>query len=115
MEELQFTVDLKVVVKERDGFYAASVDKLPVLVYGDTPFLAMQKAVESACLLLDRKDDMKKYLSEKGVPHTRVEAEPSTELSMRAPHQVPYSLFRSYRDLLHADEVPYEIKVPVNA
>ena len=72
--EGDLTVAVNVEVQYREGYVAARISGLPILVYGDTEEDAEKRALEGMSLLLQRNmstpDALKQYLERRGLQYT---------------------------------------------
>lgn len=73
-EKVTVSFDMKVMVEDRKGYYAASTDPFFITVFGSNPEEAESRALQAVELLLGRyektDEDMTNYLNKRGVKHS---------------------------------------------
>jgi hypothetical protein len=93
--ENRLTLEVNVRVEAREGHWAATMERFPITVYGDSQLAAEGRVLEALQLLLLRHahsaESLSKYLTARGVSHV-VEATPIAGVNPR-----PYVVAQSHR------------------
>ena len=62
MQKQRIGAGLDVMAEYRGNYWAARIEKLPIVVYADSELAAVARALNTAVELLARKADLKAYL-----------------------------------------------------
>ena len=90
------TVTVNVEVRYREGYVAARISGLPMIVYGDSEEDAEKRALEGMVLLLQRNmsspEALQQYLERRGLEYTLETRAVGTTLSSPRKVRVPLSV-----------------------